>query len=53
MIARVSILVFSVVDRQARGYIDPRGPFGFFDHLARILRYLPGDADEFAVVDHC
>ncbi len=34
---------------RARGYIDPTGPFGLFDHLARILHHLLGDPDEFAV----
>jgi hypothetical protein len=38
-----------LVNHHARDYIDPLVPFGFFDRLARILNYLPGDADQFAV----
>jgi hypothetical protein len=39
-----------LVDHQARNCIDPTGSLRLFDHVARILHYLPGDPDEFAVL---
>ena len=43
-------LLPELVDHQARDHIDPTDAFGLFDRLARVLHYLPGDPQQFAVL---